>query len=285
MKTNPKQNAEDYSRIEQAIQYIEENYQEQPTLDMIAAQSGLSTYHFQRTFKRWAGITPKRFLQFITATHAAQLLRESRSNLDVAISTGLSSTSRLHDLMISINAMTPGQYKSYGESLSIQFGTHSTPFGSCLIATTETGICHLGFHSDSQRDNAIIELKSQWHLARFTHNQTTTAKLVESIFYDGSHRRIQLHVCGTNFQIRVWQALLNVPTGNLVSYQGLAQSSGNARASRAVGSAMAKNPVAYLIPCHRVVRHSGVIGNYRWGTARKKALIAWESAKLRKPEA
>ncbi|MFC1665606.1 helix-turn-helix domain-containing protein, partial [Pseudomonadota bacterium] len=167
MKYNPKQNAADYGRIEQAIRYIEKNYQQQPTLEMIAAQSGLSSYHFQRIFKRWAGITPKRFLQFITAAHAARLLHQSRSNLDVAISTGLSSTSRLHDLMIGINAMTPGQYKNHGQNLSIQFGSHPTPFGSCLIATTDTGICHLGFFQESDRGTAIAELKEQWHQAQF----------------------------------------------------------------------------------------------------------------------
>lgn len=280
MKPTAKQYAEDYARIEQAIRYIENNFQNQPTLGEIAEQSSLSAFHFQRTFKRWAGITPKRFLQFITNAHATRLLRESKSNLDVAISTGLSSTSRLHDLIVNINAMTPGQYKNHGQTLSISFGTHRTAFGTCLIAATETGICHLGFFSASQRGAAIDDLKKHWHQAKFTQDQASTAKLAEQIFQYGSDSTLQLHVNGTNFQIKIWQALLNVSIGRLISYQDLAQAAGYPNAARAVGSAMAKNPVAYLIPCHRVVRQSGLIGNYRWGNARKKAIIAWESAKL-----
>ena len=284
MTHSAKHFADDYARIEQAIRYIENHFPNQPNLDEIAAQSGLSTFHFQRTFKRWAGISPKRFLQFITSAHAARLLRESKSNLDVAISTGLSSTSRLHDLMVNVNAMTPGQFKNHGQNLSISFGTHPTPFGTCLIATTDTGICHLGFFSAPQRGAVIDDLKKKWHQAQFSQDQATTAILAERIFQNGTSSTLQLHVSGTNFQIKVWQALLNVPIGNLISYQALAQVAGYAKASRAVGSAMARNPVAYLIPCHRVVRQSGLIGNYRWGTARKKAIIAWESAKLLDPK-
>lgn len=283
MKLITEQYSKDYTRIEQAIRYIETNFQNQPTLEEIAEHSGLSTFHFQRTFKRWAGITPKRFLQFITSAHAERLLSESKSNLDVAISTGLSSTSRLHDLMVNINAMSPGQYKNHGQNLSITFGTHPTPFGMCLIAITETGICHLGFFSSSEQDIAIDNLRTQWRQAQFIRGQATTARLVEAIFQDQSNQTLQLHLNATNFQIKVWQALLNVPIGNLISYQNLALVAGYPKASRAVGSAMAKNPVAYLIPCHRVVRQTGLIGNYRWGNERKKAIIAWESAKVLNP--
>ena len=283
MKTTVKNYAGDYTRIEQAIQYIENNFQNQPTLDEIAEHAGLSAFYFQRTFKRWAGVTPKRFLQFITSAHATRLLRESKSNLDVTISTGLSSTSRLHDLMVNINAMTPGQYKNYGQGLFISFGTHPTPFGTCLIATTETGICHLSFLSGSDHEDAIEDLQKRWHQARITREQATTADLAQQIFQNRSNSALPLHINGTNFQIKVWQALLNVPIGNLISYQGLAELAGYPNASRAVGSAMARNPVAYLIPCHRVVRQSGLIGNYRWGNARKKAIIAWESAKRLDP--
>lgn len=265
-----------YTIIEQAIQYIEANVHEQPDLEKIASAVGLSEYHFQRIFTRWAGISPKRFLQFLTKEHAKDLLNESENLLDTTHQIGLSSLGRLHDLFVNTEAVTPGEYKSHGMGLNIHYGIHLTPFGKCLIATTERGICHMSF-VDNNEGKAIDDLVEHWSQANMIEDYKSTAPLVTRIFSDPQpDSPLQLHLRGTNFQIKVWEALLNIPTGAVTTYEQIALKIGNPRAVRAVGSAVGDNPIAYLIPCHRVIRKSGEFGNYMWGSARKKAILVKE---------
>ncbi|NJN79023.1 MAG: methylated-DNA--[protein]-cysteine S-methyltransferase [Anaerolineales bacterium] len=265
-----------YKLIEQAIQYIEANVQGQPELEEIASAVGLSEYHFQRVFTRWAGISPKRFMQFLTKEHAKTLLNESENLLGTTHRVGLSSLGRLHDLFVSTEAVTPGEYKSQGAGLTIRYGIHPSPFGKCLIATTERGICHLGFVEKSE-GKAIDYIVKEWNQADMIEDYKATAPLVTRIFSDGKlDTQLNLHLRGTNFQIKVWEALLNIPSGAIASYEQIAMKIGNPRAVRAVGSAIGENPIAYLIPCHRVIRKSGEFGNYMYGSARKKAMLAKE---------
>lgn len=265
-----------YQLIEQAIQYIEANVQRQPELDEIASAIGLSEYHFQRLFTRWAGISPKRFMQFLTKEHAKELLARSENLLDTTHQVGLSSLGRLHDLFVNTEAVTPGEYKSHGAGLTIHYGLHPTPFGKCLIATTERGICHLGFVQTSE-GNAIDNLVADWKQANMIEDYASTAPLAVRIFSDRQpDSPLKLHLRGTNFQIKVWEALLNIPTGTVTTYEHIAAQIGNPNAVRAVGTAVGHNPIAVLIPCHRVIRKAGEFGNYRYGSARKKALLARE---------
>lgn len=265
-----------YRLIEQAIQYIEDNVQRQPELAEIASAVGLSEYHFQRLFTRWAGISPKRFMQFLTREHAKELLNRCENLLVATHQVGLSSLGRLHDLFVSTEAVTPGEYKSRGVGISIKYGIHVTPFGKCLIATTERGICHLGF-IDGSEGKAIDTLVEHWKQATMIEDYKATAPLINRIFLDAqADSPLKLHLRGTNFQIKVWEALLSIPLGALTTYEHIASSIGNPRAVRAVGSAVGDNPIAYLIPCHRVIRKSGEFGNYLYGSARKKAILARE---------
>lgn len=271
----------DYGRIEAAIHYLEENFQAQPTLAEIAAHVGLSEYHFQRLFSRWAGTSPKRFLQFLTIQHAKKLLAESQSILDTAYEAGLSSPSRLHDLFVTHEAITPGEFKQKGAGLTIQYGFHDSPFGECLIALTERGICGLQFVANGDREATLDELKASWPQAKFVADEEATRPFIDPIFNltEADERpSLPLYLKGTNFQIQVWQALLQISTGTAVSYGTVAQMIGNPKAFRAVGSATGSNPIAYLIPCHRVIQQAGNLGNYRWGTSRKKAILGWEAA-------
>jgi AraC family transcriptional regulator, regulatory protein of adaptative response / methylated-DNA-[protein]-cysteine methyltransferase len=277
--THFRQLGDDYALIEQAIQFVENNSQRQPELSEIAAAVGLSEYHFQRVFTRWAGISPKRFLQFVTKENAKGLLDRSENLMDTTFQVGLSSLGRLHDLFVSTEAVTPGQYKSRGAGLTIRYGLHSTPFGECLIGLTERGICHLGFVQDSEGD-AIDTLVSEWQQARMIEDYGATAPLIEPIF-DLSRRAdhpLHLYLRGTNFQIKVWEALLRVPAGSVTTYGEIADNIGHPAALRAVGTAVGHNPIAVLIPCHRVIRKLGEFGNYRYGAVRKKALLAHEFA-------
>jgi len=273
--------SQDYLRIEQAIQYLEMHASAQPELSEIASAVGLSEYHFQRMFSRWAGISPKRFLQFLTKESAKQLLAKSENLLDTTYGVGLSSLGRLHDLFVTAEAVTPGEYKSGGAGLIIRYGLYDTPFGKALIAITDRGICHLGFVGGSE-GKAIDALVANWRQARMIEDYQATAPLVEPIF-DLNRRGdapLHLHLRGTNFQLKVWEALLRIPPGAVTSYQGLAEQAGRPGASRAVGTALGRNPVAVLIPCHRVIRKLGEFGNYRYGAARKMALLGWEAAQL-----
>ncbi len=277
-QANYKQSSEDYQRIEQAILYIENHYKEQPSLEQVAANIGLSDYHFQRVFTRWAGVSPKRFLQFLTKEGAKDLLSRSENLLDTTHQVGLSSLGRLHDLFITTEAVTPGEYKSRGEGVTIRYGIHLTPFGKCLIGLTEHGICHLSFVQTSEGD-AIDDLVADWKEAEMIEDYRATAALVEPIFdlrFSTRIKPLTLHLHGTNFQIKVWEALLQIPAGQVTTYEGIAQRIGQPSASRAVGSAVGHNPIAVLIPCHRVIRKIGDFGNYRYGAQRKKALLARE---------
>lgn len=279
-KNDLKQSAEDYLRIEQAITYLENHYKDQPSLEEVAANIGLSEYHFQRVFTRWAGVSPKRFLQFLTKEGAKDLLNRSENLLDTTHQVGLSSLGRLHDLFVTTEAVTPGEYKSRGEGVTIRYGIHLTPFGKCLIGLTERGICHLGFVQTSEGD-AIDNLVSDWKEARMIEDYRATASLVEPIFdlrYNTRIKPLTLHLRGTNFQLKVWEALLAIPAGSVTTYEGIASRIGKPAATRAVGTAVGHNPIAVLIPCHRVIRKVGEFGNYRYGALRKKALLAYESA-------
>lgn len=272
-----------YQLIERAIQYIEANVQRQPELDEIASAIGLSEYHFQRLFTRWAGISPKRFMQYLTKEHAKELLARSENLLETTHQVGLSSLGRLHDLFINTEAVTPGEYKSHGAGLTIRYGLHLTPLGKCLIATTERGICHLGFVQTSE-GNAIDNLVADWKQAKMIEDYKSTAPLITRIFetpkpdsaFKQADQRLSLHLRGTNFQIKVWEALLNIPMGLMTTYEQIAAQIGNPNAVRAVGTAVGHNPIAVLVPCHRVIRKSGEFGNYRYGAARKMALLVRE---------
>ncbi|HET9441479.1 MAG TPA: methylated-DNA--[protein]-cysteine S-methyltransferase [Longimicrobiales bacterium] len=267
----------DYDVVAAAIDYLEQNFRRQPELGDVAGYVGLSEAHFQRLFRRWAGISPKRFLQFLTAEHARELLRESRSVLDVSYQVGLSGGGRLHDLMLNVTAATPGEVKSGGAGMTIQYGFHDSPFGESLIAMTERGLCALAFAQADNRDELLRELRARWPNAELVEAPAATRSVARQIFGD-SAGAITLFLKGTNFQIRVWEALLRVPAGRAVTYEDIAHGIGRPTATRAVGAAIGQNPIAYLIPCHRVLRKSGVFGEYHWGGTRKKALLAWESA-------
>jgi AraC family transcriptional regulator of adaptative response/methylated-DNA-[protein]-cysteine methyltransferase len=272
----------DYQRIERAILALDENFLQQPRLDEIAKSVALSEYHFQRLFSRWVGISPKRFLQFLTKEYAKALLEKSQNLLDVADETGLSGTGRLHDLFVACEAVTPGEFKNKGEGVQIFYGFHPTPFGHCLLAMTERGICHFSFVQKGGRTQALKLLKKKWENAKITVAPAKTRALVEQIFNpikNGKPQPLHLLLSGTNFQIKVWEALLKIPAGTVASYENIAARIGMPKASRAVGNAVAQNPIAYIIPCHRVVRKLGEFGNYRWGAARKKAMLGWEAAK------
>jgi AraC family transcriptional regulator of adaptative response/methylated-DNA-[protein]-cysteine methyltransferase len=267
--------SEDYNRIERAIEYIQENANRQPTLKEVAESVNLSEYHFQRLFTRWAGISPKRFLQFLTKENAKALLRQS-SLLDAAYSAGLSSPSRLHDLFVQCEAVTPGEYKLHGAGMRIMYGIHPTPYGECLLAATERGICFLAFVTDEGRGAALEAMKTEWKNAEWIEDSARTNRHIRAIFSSGRKSTIKIHVRGTNFQIKVWEALLRIPAGQVASYEELADMMGTPSAPRAVGNALAHNPIAFLIPCHRVLRKVGDFGNYRYGQARKKAMLMRE---------
>jgi len=273
----------DYGRIERTIRYLEEHVYDQPGLEELAAQLHLSPFHFQRLFTRWAGVSPKRFLQFLTLEHAKRLLQTNSSQLEAAYESGLSSPSRLHDLFVAVDAVTPGEYRQLGSGLRIAYGVHPSPFGDCLVGLTERGVCALSFLAAGGSETAVREMSARWAGARLEENPKRTEAMVRRIFDPPpttNRSPIPLLLKGTNFQIKVWEALLRIPPGTVISYHGLARTVGNPRADRAVGSAVGANPVAYLIPCHRVIRSSGVFGNYRYGSTRKTAMLGWEQARL-----
>ncbi|MBN1146669.1 MAG: bifunctional helix-turn-helix domain-containing protein/methylated-DNA--[protein]-cysteine S-methyltransferase [Anaerolineales bacterium] len=288
MQANPvdervdyRQLSDDYQRIERAIRYLEEHYREQPSLDNVAASVGLSEYHFQRVFTRWVGISPKRFLQFLTKEHAKQVLESSASVLEATYQAGLSGPGRLHDLFVACEAVTPGEYKSRGQGLQITYGFHPSPFGECLLAVTERGVCGLAFAEDGDRRKALADLHVRWRNADLQENPARGVAWIERIFPLRSEQPVpplHLFLNGTNFQIKVWEALLRIPWGSLVTYEAIAVHLGAPKAARAVGQAVAANPIAVIIPCHRVIHKMGVFGNYHWGSARKKAILGWEMA-------
>jgi AraC family transcriptional regulator, regulatory protein of adaptative response / methylated-DNA-[protein]-cysteine methyltransferase len=270
-----------YQRIQRAIEYISHNFQQQqPDLDEVARQVHISPFHFQRMFTEWAGVSPKKFLQYISVQHAKQLLQQNNSLADVSFETGLSGTSRLHDLFITIEGMTPGEYKNGGEALHINYSFAENPFGNIIVASTAKGICHLAFADDEQK--ALVELDKLFPNASF--KQVVDAIQQNALFIftqDWKNlSQIKLHLKGTAFQLKVWEALLKIPLGGLSTYAGIASAVDNANASRAVGSAVGDNPVAFLIPCHRVIKSTGAFGQYHWGSTRKTAMIGWEAAQI-----
>ncbi len=287
-ETNMTQASADYALVAAAIEYLETHHTAQPDLDQLAATLALSPSHLQRVFRRWAGISPKRFLQFLTVEHAKELLAQSHSVLDAAYDAGLSSPSRLHDLFVTVEAMTPGEFKAGGAGLTIVYGFHTTPFGECLVAVTERGVCAVSFVGDAGQEVEVAALAARWPNARLMRDDTQTAAVAAQVFAPldkpnatatpTSRAPIRLLLAGTNFQVKVWEALLRVPPGQVTTYADVAEAVGQPTASRAVGSAVGANPVAYLIPCHRVIRKTGAIKEYRWGSTRKKAILGWEAA-------
>lgn len=271
----------DYDRIAEAISFITSRVDSQPALDEIAAHLHLSPFHFQRLFSRWAGVTPKRFLQALTVERAKQLLKESKPLLEVSDSLGLSSGSRLYDHFVQLEAITPGEFKTGGVGLTINYAVENSPFGNVFIAVTPRGICNLAFMDDKGIDEHLAELYAKWPHATICENHEQTREIIEAMFGGKMKpdRPLSLHVSGTNFQISVWKALLQIPAGAVTSYSQVATAIKHPRAARAVGLAVGANPVAFLIPCHRVIQQSGGIGGYRWGETRKHAIHAWEAAR------
>jgi AraC family transcriptional regulator of adaptative response/methylated-DNA-[protein]-cysteine methyltransferase len=269
----------DYDRIAAVIRHLDKHHSAQPALDALAAAAGLSQSHFHRLFHRWAGITPKDFIQCLTAEHAKNRLRESASVLDAALDAGLSGPGRLHDLLVTIEAASPGEFKSGGLGLRIEWGFAESPFGLCSLGWNSRGICHLAFHDDPEKPSPPVELRHDWPQAQFFRNGRVARQLAKTIFNSDAHSTaLKAFVHGTPFQLKVWRALLRIPEGRLASYSWIARAVGDRNASRAVGSACGANPVAWLIPCHRVIRETGVVQGYRWGNARKCALLAREFA-------
>jgi AraC family transcriptional regulator, regulatory protein of adaptative response / methylated-DNA-[protein]-cysteine methyltransferase len=273
----------DYARIERAIRFLDENATRQPSLAEVARGVHLSEFHFQRLFRRWAGVSPKRFLQYLTLEHAKRLLGEDRGVLDASYQAGLSGPSRLHDLFVTLEGVTPGDWKRQGAGLRIVCGMHDTPFGPALVAATDRGVCAVRFAAGTLEEE-MEGLRGEWPGAELAADPARTAVIAHQAFAPEPEATLPLHVRGTNFQLQVWKALLSVPEGEALSYEQLARRIDRPRAVRAVASAVAANPVAYLIPCHRVIRKVGGFGEYRWGAARKRAMLAWESAR-REPEA
>lgn len=284
MILNAEQHHINYQRIEQAIQYLQQHFQRQPELDEVAEKVHLSPFHFQRIFTEWAGISPKRFLQYLTTGYLKEKLHSSKNIEEAAAAAGLSSQSRVYDLFTTLEAVTPAEYKQRGSGTRIEYGFHATPFGLCLLGVTARGICWLSFiSSDEDSRFALDEMKACWYNSVFHENTDATEELVHSIFGNPGTKKLHLYVKGTNFQVKVWEALLRIPPGALTTYQDIARKIAHPKALQAVGSAVGSNTIAYLIPCHRVIRKDGILGEYRWSAARKKSMVGWELARYDGP--
>ncbi len=270
-----------HAGIAAAIDYLAGNYEDQPSLDDAASAAGMSAHHFQRTFKTWTGVSPKRFLQYVTLGHAKRLFDGRASVLDAALDSGLSGPGRLHDLFVACEAVTPGEYKSRGQGLEIRYGLHDGPFGRALVGVTVLGICWLSFVQGTDDRSAVEEFAGAWPAADLIEDGAASAPAAARAFRfamgEGAEP-VKLLVLGTNFQIKIWEALLRIPRGEIVSYQDVARALGHPGAVRAVGRAVGSNPISLLIPCHRVILKSGVVHNYRWGVVRKRAILAIEQA-------
>jgi AraC family transcriptional regulator, regulatory protein of adaptative response / methylated-DNA-[protein]-cysteine methyltransferase len=270
-----------YSRIAEAIEYLKANFKKQPALEDVAEQVHLSPFHFQHLFSEWAGTTPKKFLQYIHIDHVKKLLTGQKATLfDAVLEKGFSSTGRLHDLFVKIEGMTPAECKNGGKNLSVNYSFSKSPFGDLIIASTKKGVCHMAFNDD--KANALNDLKKKFPNATFEWKMDLFQQKALSIFRNDSSKlpEIKLHLKCTDFQLRVWETLLKIPMGQLSTYGTIAEQIGNPNASRAVGTAIGNNPVAYLIPCHRVIQFSGKFGGYMWGNTRKTAIIGWEQTKI-----
>jgi len=269
-----------YTRIAEAIEYIKTNFKTQPNLDEVAQKVHLSPFHFQRLFSEWAGTSPKKFLQYISVEHAKKLLKENQATLfETAYETGLSGTSRLHDLFINIEGMTPAEYKNGGKNLAINYSFAESPFGNLLVASTGKGICRMAFYEDEPA--AFSGLQTHFPNAQFNQKLDLIQQNALFIFQNDWSKlhQIKLHLKGTDFQLKVWETLLKIPMGQVATYGAIAHTIAQPTASRAVGTAIGSNPVAFLIPCHRVIQSTGLLGGYRWGNTRKTAMIGWEGAR------
>ena len=275
--------ARDYARVEAAIRFLSDNYQDQPGLGQMSEAAGLSEAHFQKMFAKWAGLSPKRFVQYLTLEHAKRALETSQSVLDVSFDVGLSGPSRLHDLFVACEAMTPREYKAMGAGLEITYGFAPCPFGECLVGETDRGVCGISF-VDGDRNAALDDLKRRWPGAKFLHDENRAARTavqVYAVYGDnkaGATSSVRLVLKGTNFQLRVWEALMRIPSGCVTSYDDLAKRVGKPGAARAVAGAVARNPLGPIVPCHRVIRSTGAITGYYWGPDRKRAILGWEAA-------
>ncbi len=269
----------DYDRIASAMAYLVDRATDQPSLEEIAGHVHLSPYHFQRLFCRWAGITPKRFLQVLTLERGKGLLDNSRSLLEVSHELGLSGSSRLHDHFVQLEAVTPGEYKSRGKQVHIEYGVHPTPLGSMFVAVTQRGVCRAEFMDFSSLEELLDDLHNAWPFGSVKESVSSTRHVIDAFFNTDAtsrHGPMSLHVAGTNFQIAVWRALLKIPPGAVASYTQVAEAMGAPRSARAVGNAIGANPVALIIPCHRVIQQSGALGGYRWGATKKLMVQTWE---------
>lgn len=269
----------DYDRIASAMAYLVDRATAQPSLEEIAAHVHLSPYHFQRLFCRWAGTTPKRFLQVLTLERGKELLDNSRSLLEVSHELGLSGSSRLHDHFVQLEAVTPGEYKNRGKQLHIEYGVHSTPLGVMFVAVTQRGVCRAEFMDFNRIEELLDDLHNAWPLCSIAESVEATRHVIDAFFGNDTafkHGPLSLHVAGTNFQIAVWRALLRIPPGAVASYAQVATALGASRSARAVGNAIGANQVALLIPCHRVIHQSGALGGYRWGSTKKLMVQTWE---------
>lgn len=276
---------ETFETVENVLEWLVSHRLDQPDLGELSDEVGLSPHHLQRVFKRWVGISPKKFLQFLTLEDAKRRLADSASVLDATYDVGLSGPGRLHDLFVTFEAMTPGEYKSRASDIEIRFGFHQTPFGECMLSVTDRGICGLGFVVDGDRDACIADFRARWPGAAFIESPERTARQVERIFVSNARPStedgagLKLFVRGSAFQVKVWEALLTIPPGHLTTYSDIARRMGKGRqAARAVGGAVGANPISWLIPCHRVIRESGALSGYHWGLPRKLGMIGWEAA-------
>jgi len=275
--------SQDYQRIERAIRYLEENIRDQPDLEDVASAIGLSPFHFHRLFGRWVGTTPKRFLQYMTVEYAKERLLETETVLEAAWDTGLSGGGRLHDLMVTVDAVTPGEFKRHGADLTIRYGVHPTPFGDCLLGVTGRGLCSLEFLAERSVDETLLGLARRWPGADLAAHPDETRQYLERLFPEPGAAPLgpfTLLIKGTNFQLQVWRALLQIPSGAVTTYGAIARHLNKPGASRAVGQAVGWNPISYLIPCHRVISSVAGFGGYRWGLPRKRAILGWEAASL-----
>jgi AraC family transcriptional regulator, regulatory protein of adaptative response / methylated-DNA-[protein]-cysteine methyltransferase len=269
-----------YDRVADAIEYLTDNFKNQPDLNEVARQVHLSPTHFQRIFTEWAGVSPKKFMQYLSLDYLRNRIFDTSNLNQAADLVGFSTQSRVYDLFVSIEGVTPNEYKTFGQGLEIQYGFHQTPFGECFIAMTEKGLCALSFVEETSKEATFHAFLEKWQAAKLVLNAPNTEGVLQQIFDPKATDKIHVWIQGTNFQLKVWEALLKIPQGSVSTYQKIAESIQNPKAVRAVGTAIGSNPIAYLIPCHRVIKSSGAIGEYHWGSTRKKAILGWEMAKI-----
>ncbi|HEV2603509.1 MAG TPA: bifunctional helix-turn-helix domain-containing protein/methylated-DNA--[protein]-cysteine S-methyltransferase [Microvirga sp.] len=279
----PENPSADYERVRRIIAYISERWREQPSLDDIAAHVGLSTTHVHHLFRRWAGLSPKAFLQAITLDNAKALLAQSASVLDATYEVGLSGPARLHDLFVTHEAMTPGHYKAGGAGLTLSYGYHPSPFGEAILVATDRGLAGIGFVDDGDRAAALADMRRRWPKADYREDEAATAPLARRVFDPTrwqAEQPLRVVLIGTDFEVRVWQTLLRIPLGRATTYSDVAHRIGKPLACRAVGAAVGKNPISFVVPCHRVLGRSGALTGYHWGLTRKQAILGWEAGAL-----